>query len=864
MSNRKASIPRWSQRMLRWVLRTEYLEEIEGDLEEAFEDTVMSSSPRIARKQYNREVIKLIRPILIKQLVKTQKFQLMTTLIHSYRKFRKKPTFSVLNTIGLSLGIFSLLVILTYLHKEAQVDQFHSKSENIVRLNKHVLNLDGSMENHPLTSGPMAGALLSDYPNVESTVRLLPWFNDEVLIYKETSLKSRRLLFVDKSFFEVFDFELTQGDQPSVFQNNRSIILSEELAANLIGDQSPIGEIIKGFKGNDLMVTGVVKSQSNTHIQYDAIMPIDIFPEAGIDWLHRWFPQMVYTYAVINDMSQLSVLEADMENFMHKYLPQREETYKLYFQKFEDIYAHSADLLYNDKMKSGNHESNQTLWAVVAVILLLVVINFMNLSSIGKAIDAKGVAIKNLLGASTKAIYAQFMMEAFIKVVFASLLAIAGIYFAWDRLGLFIGELQVSDMLNPWAVNTVLLFAIVIPVLTGLYLISSRVLTKTVTSPSSEPKMRLGSLRSGLIVFQFLLSSIIITVTFFNFQQLRFISDYDLGYEPESILSLRLDGPNVSQQSLAFKNQLLTNPAIESISLSRNVPGLGVGTYNIKPEGVPEDQNIIAAVFMLGDYDFNEVYNLETIQGRFFSEDIATDKSGVVINEKLMRDLGWDNPIGKSFDIPGEFDKGRVIGVVKDFHIKSLHLPVEPMAMILTNRRTKMSVKVIGENLSETIASIEQTWDEFEPNYPVEVVSLSNVTSDMYSKEQSFSQVLTFFSVLALVIAGLGQIGLMYYLTNSRLKELSIRKVLGANSFSLMKVLTGRFQLLILTGFLLSTPLAYFIVKGQLENYAYGISLGVVPFVLIGLVIMMLAGLLSTTQTIRASRTNPVEILRSE
>ncbi len=864
MNNTEADIPRWSRKLLRWLLRPEYLEEIEGDLEESFEDTVLSSNICQARKQYNREVIKLIRPNLIKKLIKTQKLQFMTTFIHSYRKFRKKPTFSILNTLGLSLGIFSLLVILTYLYKEAQIDQFHQQSDKLVRLNKHVLNLDGSIEDHPLTSGPMAQALLADYPNVESTVRLLPWFNDEVLQYNETSIKSKRLLFVDKNFFDVFDFELVQGDKSSVFNNNRSIILTESLAGSLISDRSPIGQTIKGFKGSDLLVTGIVKARPDSHIQFDAIMPLDVLNDVGITWLKRWFPQMVYTYAVLNDMSQLPALESDMENFMHKYLPEREDTYKLYFQNFSDIYAHSSQLLYNDKMKSGNHKANQILWAVALVILVLVVINFMNLSSIGRMIDAKGVAIKNLLGASSRAIYGQFILEAFIKLILAVLLATVAIYLVWNRLVLFVGELQFSDLLNPWTTKTVLLLAIVVPILTGFYLLSAKIINKRITPSGTELKMKLGGIRSSLIIFQFLLSSTIITVTFFNYKQLKFISDYDLGYEPESILSLRLDGPNVSKQALAFKNELLGIPSIESISLSRNVPGLGIGTYNVKPEGVSENEDIIAAVFMMGDYDFNQVYNLEMTQGRFFSEDIATDKYGVVINEKLANDLSWSNPIGRHFDIPGEFENGTVIGVVKDFHIKSLHLPVEPMAMIVTERQTKMSLKVTGDNLSETITSIERKWNDFEPNYPVEVLSLSSVTSDMYSKEQRFSKVLTFFSVLAIVIAGLGQIGLMYFLTSSRLKELSIRKVLGASGFSLMRSVAGRFQLLILAGFLLSTPLAWYIIKSQLENYAYGITLSILPFIIIGVVIMVLAGLLSATQTFRASRTNPVDILRSE
>ena len=267
---------------------------------------------------------------------------------------------------------------------------------------------------------------------------------------------------------------------------------------------------------------------------------------------------------------------------------------------------------------------------------------------------------------------------------------------------------------------------------------------------------------------------------------------------------------------------------------------------------------------MLGDYDFQEVYGLEMLDGEFFSEEIATHKTGVIINEKLARDLSWNDPIGKKFDIPGEFENGHVIGVVKDFHTKSLHLPIEPMAIVVTERQYIASIKVSGPEIASMIGKIESIFHKIEPNYPMEILALNQITSNMYTKERSFAQVLTFFSILAIVIAGLGQIGLIYYLVNSRAKELSIRKVLGASTLSMMTTLSGRFQLLILIGFILSVPVSYFVVQNQLENYAYSISIGVIPFFILGISIMALAWLLSSFQTYKASTINPADYLKNE
>lgn len=857
--------PRWSTSFLRTFLKKEYLEEIEGDLEEGFIDALEKYSLKKARRRYSLEVIKLIRPILMKGKINIQKLEIMTTLVHSYRNFRKKPIFSILNTLGFSLGIFALIIIVTYLHKESRYDKFHANSDRVVRVNKHVLNLDGSIEDHALTSGPMAMALEKDYPAVEKAIHVLPWFNDETIEYNEIVLKSKHLLFVDKSFFEVFDFDLIQGDLNSALQENRSIILSSELSRNLFGTSSPLGKVVKGFKNKDFEVSGVAQNRSDSHIQFDAIIPIDMLEDAGIDWLDRWYPQMVFTYLLLKDPEQKEALQEQMGDFMHKYFPQKEEQYQLYFQDFESIYAYSEDLLYNRKMKAGSHRSQEILWVVAIVILTLVLINFINLSSVGKAINAKSIIIKNLLGASRGNLFQQLMLEAMAKILFAIILAALGIFLFRNRISSFIEGWDISDIYNPWIIGICIGLMTIIPLIAAFYLSRSS-LNSQVTNPANSfaPQPSTSVIRNSLVVLQFLLSSTIISVTFFNHQQLKFISNFDLGYTPESVLTLNLDGPIIQTQALAFKNELLAHPSIKNVALSRNVPGFEVGTYGIEPEGVPKNENLTAAVFMLGDYDFQKAYGLEMVEGRFFSEEILSDKSGVIINEKLMNDLAWTDPIGKKLDIPGEFGNGRVIGVVKNFHTKSLHLPVEPMVLIVTERRPMASIQISDLEMQDAIATVDKVWNQFEPNYPMELFVLENITSNMYLKERSFFRVLTFFSMLTIAIAGLGQLGLMYYLVNRRLKELSIRKILGASLLSLMKELSMKSQLLILLGFLISIPISYFIVNKQLESYAYSISIGIVPFFVLGASIMTLAWLISSFQTYKASCTNPVDILRSE
>ena len=441
--------PRWSLKLLRYFLRNEFSEEVEGDMEEVYQDNLEKYSKSQARRKYNREVIKLLRPVLIKRVIQVQKLTSMNTLVHSYRKFQRKPFYSILNSIGFAIGVFCLIIILTHLHKESHYDQFNTKSERIVRVNKHVLNLDGGIENHLLTSGPMAVALQTDYPAVEQAVRVLPWNNEEIIKYEEKALKSKGLLFVDRAFFEMFDFELVLGDKNQALEDNRTIILSEGLADGLFGNDSPIGKTVKGFKDNDLIVSGVVKNRSDSHLQFDAIMPIDILPTVGIDWLNRWYPQMLFTYLLLNDISQKEALAAQMPDFMHKYFPQKEEQYSLYFQDFRKIYTHSDDLLYNGKMKSGNQLSNASLWAVAGIILLLVVINFINLSTVSMANNSKGIIIQSILGIARFDVFRQFLTEAFIKVIVAITLALAGVYLLMDQIARFVTDLNIQEIFNP-------------------------------------------------------------------------------------------------------------------------------------------------------------------------------------------------------------------------------------------------------------------------------------------------------------------------------------------------------------------------------------------------------------------------------
>lgn len=787
------------------------------------------------------------------------------------RNVKKSPVYSIVNITGLATGLACCLLIVIYLLYQFSFDDFHTHKERIYRLNKVVTPATGGTEHHAITSGPMGPQLKRDFPEVQKVVRLLPWFDDVLLTRGENSLKVNRFVLADFTFFEIFDFQLLKGDPSTALTRPLTVIISENVAGNLFGESNPIGQSIEGLNGFDYTVTGVIENApDNSHLQYDVLASWTSTSPSALDmgWLEGWFPQAVYTYLLLDSPGNETALKSKLGDFMQQHFPQRVEQYELYLQPFSEIYLYSTSLHYDDTVKSGSITNVYIFSAVAILVLLIACINFMNLSTARSVDRAREVGVRKVLGASRNQLGWQFLGESMVLTLIAMVLSLGLI-----RVGLpvlnYLGMPPEALAFDAYPELFMILSGITL--LTGLISGSYPALILSGFKPVRVLYGRMEKawggdtfLRKFLVTLQFSLSIILIIGTITIYRQMEFIGDKYLGFQKEQVLVLQLGGTDVMGQKETFREELLRHSNIRNIAASNSVPGSGFMSFGINPEGKDPGESWTTSVIRLGDDNFLETYDMEMAEGRFFSEELAGDSNAVVINEALARSLGWENPLGRQIDVSGELSNGRVIGVIKDFHTASLHNTVEPLLLFLENRGSFLSLRVEPRGLDQTLAYIEETWKQFDPDFPFEYFFLDDHFAAFYSAEQKILRVVFIFTGLAIFVACLGLFGLSTFMIQQRTKEIGIRKILGSSVPGIIELISKDFLKLVGAGFLIAIPAAWLLTGQWLKEFAYRTEIGAGVFLIAGFIALVLALVAVLWQSVRAARMNPVESLRSE
>lgn len=790
----------------------------------------------------------------------------------AFRNLRKHAGYTFINVIGLTVGIACCLLILIFVKSELGVDGFHEKADRLYRVNKVVTPRTGGIERDVITSGPMGPAMAADYPEVEQAVRVLPWFDDILTTHGETSIKLSNTVFADSNFFDVFSFRLLRGDPSTALTAPLSIVLSDKTAHALFGDDDPVGQRVIGLNGLEFTVTGVVENApDNSHLVYDALASwASLSPKvAGEDftWLTSWFPQAVYTFLLLSPETDPVALETKLTDFMTRHFPQRVEQYALYLQPLSGVYLDSSDLLHNRKVRAGNR-TYVYLFAVVAMLVLLIAcINFTNLSTARAAKRAREVGVRKVLGAGRGQLIRQFLGESFLTAALALILALWVVEVAMPGFRALTAKPLVSGV---WQSPSML--AGLVGVLLGVGLMAGAYPAFFLSGFRPAHALRGGDdpsrnalPRRVLVTLQFTISIVLIVGTIVVYRQMDFLLSKDLGFKKDQIVVLPIEDTAMSGNFDAFKQMLLDHPDVTHVTGSNKVPGEGMMGFGINPEGKPQDENWTATAIRVDDFDFLETYGLELVAGRYFDPKFPTDSThAVVINEALARTLGWDDPVGKRLDIPGEVDQGTVIGVVKDFHVSSLRQVIEPLLFYVAPRHAEMSVRISGEDVPGTLAYIKKSWETFDQAYPFEYKFLDEAFAELYHNEQRLSRTLGLFSGLAILIACLGLFGLASYTTELRTKEVGLRKVLGATVESIVLLLSKEFARLVVVALAVATPIAYVAMQRWLDDFAYRIELSWWVFPLAGGGALAIALATVSYQSVRAALADPVRALRYE
>ncbi len=796
-----------------------------------------------------------------------------TILRSGFKNIRRHKGFSSINIAGLTIGLSACLLIGLFVRDEQQYDKFVPGSENIYR----VYQKSKGDENNIIATAPpaFAVALKQNFPEVEEAVRVMAFNSTELVEANDKKLYEENGFLADSNFFEMFPLHFRYGSAAKGFSDPKSIVISAAMAEKFFGKGNPVGKVLTLSK-YVMHVQGVLENNEKFHLPLNFLMPL---AAAGIpgnsmqSW--QWYP--FNTYVKLKNGTSAGQLQAKFQDFSKPFLKGEGTANVPYFQPLGQIHLYSSDFKY-DMSTRGNITYVKAFTIIGVFILVVACFNFVNLATSRSLKRAKEVGVKKSIGATRTVLIAQFVSETILLTGMSMVIAIAATWLLLPSLNRFTDKSIVFDLVsNPLVGLSLVTLTLVVGTLAGFYpaLVLSAFQPVKVLKGSSISDTTPGGtpwLRHGLVVIQFSLSVLLIISAIVVINQVRYMHNKDLGFRTEQVLFFPMRGKNLQKNYASFKNELMRYPGIASISIGYGFPGDNFGdglmTVKEKPELKPT-----RATQVMVDEDYLKTLGLKLLAGRNFSKDIGGDVSAYIINETAVREFGLgsaEQAIGKTLSWPtwrkpDSLKTGPVIGVVKDFHYKSLHEKIEPAVLqIYPQAYSKVAVKISGSNIEKTISEIRKVWDRYDADYPMEYTFLDESFGKMYNGEDKLKTLLSVFTAITIFVSCLGLLGLAAYAAERRKKELGVRKVLGATVENLVVLLSKDFVTLVLISLLVACPIAWYFMNRWLDSFYYRITITWWTFAVAGVLAMMLALLTVSFQSIKAALSNPVKNLRTE
>jgi putative ABC transport system permease protein len=782
--------------------------------------------------------------------------------------------------LGLSIGIAVCFIISLFVQEELSYDRFHAKANDIYRIEFNA-NINNGKINESNVMPPVAQALQKDYPGVKEVTRIRTLGQPHIWV-NEKQFDGSSLAYVDSNFFSVFTIPLVRGNAKTALQLPHTLVISKELAQRLFGNEAPVGKLIKFSKNNDtppFTVTGVFdKIPSNSHFHFDILGSMVNDPDARSN---SWLNSNYYTYTVLQKGYDHKKLEAKLPGMVEKYMgPQIKQNMGLTLEQFRTkgnsigfklqpltaIHLHGDS---NTELEARGDIRYIYIFSAVAIFMLLIAcINFINLSTAGAAKRAKEVGIRKVMGSRKQELIKQFLLESLLITVIALCIAALLVQLALPVFNELSGKsLSFGFQLKPLAALTLL--GLLVSILAGLYpafFLSSFKPIATLKGKLTTQNSTY-NLRSGLIVFQFFIAICLITGTIVVYKQMQFIQNTKLGYDKDQLLVVN-NSWTLGNKEHILRDLLLNDPRVENVTVSGYKPA-GHSFFNnalAYPEG---RQNEFMNTL---EYRIDERYiptmGMQMAMGRNFSPSMPTDSQAMIINETAAKTFGWgNNAIGKKI-FREHGDQGQhlgytVIGVVKDFHFRSLHEAITPLLMVL-QPETGLIVKVKTKDVQGLLATMKQQWETFNTVDAFSWSFMDELYNKTYTAEQKTGRILNIFTILTILVACMGLFGLTTYTAEQRAKEIGIRKVLGASVTQVTGMLSKQFIKLVIIACIIAFPLSYWVMNQWLLDFAYRIHLTVWIFVAAGVVAILIALCTVSIQAIKAALANPVKTLRSE
>jgi putative ABC transport system permease protein len=802
----------------------------------------------------------------------------------AWRNLMKYKFISFINLFGLTMGLACCLLITVYILHETSFDKYNKNANRVYRVTRTFNNKDGVVSLRLGTIAPAFGPLITNYfPDIQKMTRLLP--NGKTpMRYGEKIFNEERVFFADENLFDVFSVNVVKGNPQKALLDPYSIMLTEDAAKKYFGDEDPINKVIRMNNQLNLKVTGIYKSfPGNAHMHPELMVSFNTLKDTivyGEKQLQTSFGNNSFlTYLLLPENYPAKNIEAQFPAFLDAKVNlgrtsatvSTSSMTKLGLQKLTDIHLRSH--LDYEAEENGDITRVYIFSAIALIILLIACINYMNLSTARSTLRAKEIGIRKVAGATRAELIAQFLSESVLVSSMAMVLAMAAATLILPSLNKLSGlHLSIEPLLHWQWIILFLLIPFIVGILSGIY----PALFMSAFQPAKTLKglFRVGgktiSLRKALVVSQFGISIVLIITTAIVFQQLNYLQNAKMGYNKDHVLVLPYYF-NSNSQYESFRNELLTANGVRNMGRSSRVPtGRLLDSQNAASESGDSLQPVNTELkYLATDHDFIPSYGIEMAAGRNFSRSFTTDTSGFVINEATVQTLGWGTPdkaIGKNFKYGNV--KGKIIGVVKDFHFESLHQRIVPLVMLLLkpeqNFYNQLSVKMNSNNMEGSVKSLEKLWRSYLPEIPFEFNFMDDNFNKLYVAEQRQSKLFSIFACIAIFIACLGLLGLSSFAITQRVKEIGIRKVLGAGTGTIVVLLSKDFLKLVVIAALIAFPVAWFAMDKWLADFAYRISISWWIFIVAGIIAAAIALITVSIQAIKAAMANPVKSLRTE
>ncbi len=801
----------------------------------------------------------------------------------AFRNLWKHKQVTLINVIGLSVGMAACVLILLFVQYELSYDRYHENADRIYRLSREWRNADGETSLHlGHVASPFAPFLANDFPEeIEHIVRLVDTGGSFLVNYEagDVQIVDKDFFFAEPAIFNIFSFPLVQGNPETALSEPGSVVVTESTARKYFGDSDPIGKtLLFPENGMTVQVTGVARDvPDNAHFHFNMLGSFATLENfMGEETLMTsWNNNSMATYLLLPEGYEPKSLEAQFPDFLDKHLPGANAEYTpsesnfLHLWPLTDIHLHSH---LDSEIEDNGNITYVYLYTIIALFILAIAcINFVNLSTARAGRRAKEVGVRKVMGAVRGSLIRQFLSESVLIALLSLAVALLLVELVLPFFNDFVGQsLSVNIFENAFVLLLLVAIVVIVGVVAGSYpaFFLSSFLPAKILKSGSVPRGQHALLRSGLVVLQFAISIVLIIGVFTVENQLDYLKSKPLGFNRDNLLAFPFN-ENVYQQYEQLKPQLLRQPGVRNVTITSRVPtgdllDSQAGKYEVKGEMRDIDFRL-ADVDV--DHDFLTSFQIDLVAGRNFHINRASDSTeAFILNETAVRTMGWDSPeeaVGKELYYGGR--RGYIIGIAQDFHFESLHQPISPVLFKITDGRARSLIVRIDQSASDAvISSLKEQWAYLMPGIPFDYYTISDRYDAQYAKEDKLSQVVQLFSGLALLIAALGLIGMASYVAEQRTKEVGIRKVLGASVSQILLLLSQSFSKLVLLAFVVACPLAYWLMSRWLANFAYYDSLSVWVFLIAGIIALLVAWITVGSQTFRAATRNPVDSLRSE